>query len=244
MNATFVQQLIQQQQSMQQNAQRPPAVVGTSTATSLVSTVPASGHELNPQPSLPAPQPSLPAPVISSRTSPMPTVNSSSAHFPSNTTRPPQISSLSYSTGSPHGGGQIRARPPHLRASATSLPSHPRGLQTQPTNTPAPTSNGLPCLPPRLPSSTYQSGPCARATGPETTRELPASNLSLSALELLRNVDRRAAASQSVSLPAVPDLVTNVEQLNTSEFVQNGMPLVNSVSTGGATNVVYLSDDD
>lgn len=195
-----MQHSVQQQQSMQQNAQRPP-LIGTSSTCSPATTLPASGRELNPQPS-------LPAPVISPHTArPVPTVNPSSSIFPSTTTRPPQISSLSYSTGNPQGGGQIRARPPHLRA------SRPLGIPTQPINSPVPTSNALPFLPPWLPSSTYQSDPCDRALRPETTREMPAhSNLSLSALELPRN-DRQAATNQQVS-------------------------------TGGPTDVVYLSDDD
>ncbi|PON42608.1 hypothetical protein PanWU01x14_280610, partial [Parasponia andersonii] len=232
MNATLMQQLVQLQQSMQvqQSAQRPPLVVGTSSASSPATTLLASGRELNPQPS-------LPAPVIGQNTTPpVPNVNPSSSLFPSTTTRPPQISSVSYSTGNPQSSGQIRARPPHLRASTTSLPSHPRGIQTQPTNSPALTSNALPCLPPRLPSSMYQSGPCERVLRPETAP----SNLSLSSLELLRSFDHRPAASQPVSLPAVPGLFLNTEKSNTSEFGQSGM----QVNLGGPSDVVYLSDDD
>ncbi|XP_062082123.1 helicase protein MOM1 isoform X2 [Humulus lupulus] len=237
-----------------------PFPVPTSSA-SPATTVPVSGCELNSQPSLPAsvissnntpvlasgcelnPQLSLPTPVnIPHTTTPVPTVNPSSAPFPSTTTRPPQISSLSYSTGNLQGSGQIRSRPPHLRASIPNLPSHPGGIQTQPTTSPASAVNALPNLPLPLQSSVHQSGPSDRALRPEVARELPTFSR-LSALELLRKVDRRAAASQPFSSPAVPDLVSNIEGLNTSELSQSSRQ-VNSIGTGGPTDVVYLSDDD
>ncbi|XP_024028326.1 helicase protein MOM1 isoform X1 [Morus notabilis] len=231
-NASYMQQQIQL--SMQQNALRPLLVASSSAASTAAASLQTLAPEL---------QTTVPAPVISPHSTPPPVQGASapSALFPSATARPPQISSLSYSNGNLQGSAEIRSCPPHLRSSATatSLPPRPQRMSTPPpTNAPAAQSNALPCLTPRLPSSTNQSGSCDATLPPETSRGLPALPNILSALELLRNVDRPPAAS-----PSLAGWLPNTGQLNTTDFTASSAS-VNPVGTSAPTEVVYLSDDD
>lgn len=109
-NSSFVQQLVQL--SMQQNAQRPFSVASSS-STSL----PAASLQTSiaPFPGLQTTQPASAIAPSQHYTAPiMQTVPLSPAP-PSIPARPPHIGTLSCSTGSPQGGGQIRAPAPHLQ---------------------------------------------------------------------------------------------------------------------------------
>ncbi|KAM3692138.1 hypothetical protein ACJW31_08G066000 [Castanea mollissima] len=220
-NLSFMQQLFQL--SMQQNAQRP--------VTACPSSASPSGASLQntslPAASLPTVTPAA-GPHITNPT--VQTFNHSSSVFPSIPTRPPNISPISPPTGNLQVGSEIRAPAPHLQpfrptsVTPISLPSLPRGLPSQqaPCNSTA-TSTSLSHQQPRVAAPTYQSGPYSRGQRLETSGGLP------SALELLMDVDSQSGAK----LRRKPELCSNFDSLNISEF-----------GTSGSPDIVCLSDDD
>ncbi|KAM3739978.1 hypothetical protein ACB098_08G064300 [Castanea mollissima] len=220
-NLSFMQQLFQL--SMQQNAQRP--------VTACPSSASPSGASLQntslPAASLPTITPAA-GPHITNPT--VQTFNHSSSVFPSIPTRPPNISPISPPTGNLQVGSEIRAPAPHLQpfrptsVTPISLPSLPRGLPSQqaPCNSTA-TSTSLSHQQPRVAAPTYQSGPYSRGQRLETSGGLP------SALELLMDVDSQSGAK----LRRKPELCSNFDSLNISEF-----------GTSGSPDIVCLSDDD
>ena len=228
---------------MLQNAQRPP-LVGASSSGLPAANVQAPAAELTPQGTAP--------PVISTRNASLPVQAirpSPNLLIPAVAPRPLQVGSISYSSSTQQGGGEVRSRPPHLRNSAAGpgLSTHQRGIPPQPVNLPAPTSSTLlsSSILPQLPTAPHLPYPVDRAPRPQTSRELPSFHNSLSPLDLLNSTDRPATTSSSVGFPSLADWVPNptVERLNTSE-PSTGAMRVNRGSTGGSTDVVYLSDDD
>ncbi|KAA8550373.1 hypothetical protein F0562_002057 [Nyssa sinensis] len=102
-----------------------------------------------------------------------------------------------------------------------------------------------------LSTPTYHSGPCNRAPRPEIAGGLPAlhNSSSLSALELLMDVDNRPGAHQPNVPSPLPDLGSNFESLGPSEFravgsVGDNLDNSRVANSGVTTDVVCLSDDD
>ncbi|CAK9138730.1 unnamed protein product [Ilex paraguariensis] len=182
-----------------------------------------------------------------------PRVHHSAALLSSSMSRTLHISSVTPSTRNLRVGGEIRAPAPHIQPfrhasmSAASLASLPRGIpyQQAPNNLPE-TAPSHPQLPPQPtpPLPTNHSGPYRRSPQPETARGLPAHSLSLSALELLMDIDNCTSAHQSNSLPPLPDFSVNFGSLDLSEFGALASAHVSSTPSAVAADVFCLSDDD
>uniref|UniRef100_A0A5B7AM86 Putative helicase protein MOM1 isoform X1 n=1 Tax=Davidia involucrata TaxID=16924 RepID=A0A5B7AM86_DAVIN len=180
-------------------------------------------------------------------------VHHSSALFPS--IAPPLISPMTPSTANPQLIGGIRAPAPHIQpfrpstsimSTTSSIPSLlPHGM---PTHMPS-TSLSVPQLPPRppLPPS---SPPPTYHSRPEITGGFPAlhHNSSLSALELLMEVDNRPGPHPPNVLPPPPDLGSNFDSelgaLRSSTSIGVNLAHSRVANSGVATDVVCLSDDD
>ncbi|KAL2557461.1 uncharacterized protein Fot_02200 [Forsythia ovata] len=189
------------------------------------------------------------------------TVQHASALFSGVPTRPPHISTITPSTGNLH-VGEVRSPAPHLQpfrssmsASAASLPSLSHGMPSQQAPTPRPAtspsfSQHMPqwtphsqvsSLPQQLPLPA--TNPVSR-NRPQPESRLPAShNPSLSAVQLLMDMDHRPRVNGHNTFASLPDVGTTFGSLEQSDLerlgnVQGSLP---SVAT---TDVVYLSDDD
>ncbi|CAK9167786.1 unnamed protein product, partial [Ilex paraguariensis] len=179
-----------------------------------------------------------------------PQLHHSAALFASIMTRPPHISPITPSTV--RVAGEIRAPAPHIQpfrpasmstASFTSLtPGIP--CQPAPNNLPAtsPSHTQLPPPPSSLP--TNHSGLCSRPPQPENAGGLPAHNLSLSATEMLMDIDSRSGAHQPDIMPPLADFSTTFDSLDLSEFGASGSMQVSSAPSAVVADVVCLSDDD
>ncbi|XP_059659462.1 helicase protein MOM1-like isoform X3 [Cornus florida] len=197
---------------------------------------------------------------------PLPHFHHLSAPLSSIPTRPLIISPITPPTGNRQVVSEIRAPAPHLQpfrhltsASATNIPSLPRGILSNhvPNNLSTSSTAGPQPPPPPLPLPTYHSAPNNRPPHPETAGMEPAVapnnrppqpeiagmvpalyNSSMSAQGLLVDVDNQAGAHPPNILPSLPSLGTNFDTLDLSEFETPGRVGVNT------ENVVCLSDDD
>lgn len=185
-NSSFMQQVVQL--SMQQNAQGPSLVAGSSSASLSAAILQTT--------SVPAASPHITSPAVQS-------------HHPSvylNTpTRPPNISSISPPTGNLQIGSEIRAPAPHLQPfrpatsmSTNSLPSLPR--QQAPGNTATTRAAAPSCLS----SGSYSRGPRLETVLPN----------SLAALELPNEFDCRSGANPPNMPRQLSECGTNSVQVN------------------------------
>ncbi|XVF20260.1 hypothetical protein REPUB_Repub11eG0182400 [Reevesia pubescens] len=175
------------------------------------------------------------------------------AFFTGTPTRPPHISSISPSTGNLQMGSEIRAPAPHLQPfrpsasiSPSSLPLQSRGMSSQQAHNNHPVASmpllqsyGNP-LAHRQASTTGQSGRIQNNISGGLTA-LPSSSLpSLDVLMGMNNLSGGNANPPSNLLPDIsPSLATLVNQESRVPSIRS-----NPAQQSGATDIVYLSDDD
>ncbi|KAK4358729.1 hypothetical protein RND71_020958 [Anisodus tanguticus] len=209
------------------------------------------------------------ASVAGSSSSSQPAAVSHSTTFTAGTvTRPPLISAITPSRGNHRLGGDVRAPAPHLQRfkAPTSTPvsgssTLPNGMQGHPRPVyVAASSPSLPQLaslrstlqnqvqPPivqQVPVNLSDSGNMSLDHG---LGGLPAiQNPSLSARELLLEMENRSRANIPNFMPPLPDIGCNFDSLDLSDFHSLGSVQRGSISSETATNVsgvVCLSDDD
>ncbi|CAN4101686.1 unnamed protein product [Withania somnifera] len=199
----------------------------------------------------------------------------STAHSAGTPGRPPLISAITPSTGNLRVASEIRAPAPHLQPfrttptmSTSSSPStlaqstqnHPQSTDMAASSpslphlvslqkTPSPSQHQQHQIPmPLVPQLAVELSSSRNATLQHDIGGLPAArNLSISAQELLFNVENRPHANRPSIMPPLPDVGSNFDSLDLSEFqTLDGVPGV-STSSAGATNVtdvVCVSDDD
>ncbi|KAF8397710.1 hypothetical protein HHK36_016632 [Tetracentron sinense] len=129
---------------------------------------------------------------------------------------------------------------PAISVSAPDFPPLPCGMSSsQSSSNPPATFSMRSQLTPQLP------GPCSRTHQPQNTGEFPAlHNSSLSALELLKDIDHRAGVNSPNFTPPMQDLCPPFDTWVPSELAVTGSVQGTIASTGAATDIVCLSDDD
>ncbi|KAG8658119.1 helicase protein MOM1 isoform X6 [Manihot esculenta] len=177
-------------------------------------------------------------------------VHHSSALFTGALTRPPLISSISPPPGNLQISSEIRAPAPHLQpfrpsasAVATNLSSLSVGMPGQHIPSHHPTTSATSSqLPLRPQSSAQQSRPHNFIQRHETAGTLPAlSSSSLSALELLMDVDNQTSRNSPYGLHRHTDLGPNSDIPVPTEL---RLPNGKRTNVACPTEVVCLSDDD
>ncbi|KAK4356365.1 hypothetical protein RND71_025336 [Anisodus tanguticus] len=209
------------------------------------------------------------ASVAGSSSSSQPAAVSRSTTFTAGTvTRPPLISAITPIRSNHRLGGDVRAPAPHLQRfkAPTSTPvsgssTLPNGMQGHPRPVyVAASSPSLPQLaslrstlqnqvqPPivqQVPVNLSDSGNMSLEHG---LGGLPAiQNPSLSARELLLEMENRSRANRPNFMPPLPDIGCNFDSLDLSDFHSLGSVQRGSISSETATNVsgvVCLSDDE
>lgn len=172
---------------------------------------------------------------------PLQIVHHSSALFSSIPNRPPLISPTSTSPGNLHTASERRAPAPHLQPfrppPSTSARNPPIASPTVP--------HLVPSQPSPMPPI-YCSGLYDTATHPAVAEQSPSlHNSSLSAMGLLYHVNNRPGANPPNILLPLPDFSSSFDALDISQFGSGvGDGMVNLASSGVATDVVCLSDDD
>ncbi|XP_059297528.1 uncharacterized protein LOC132050331 isoform X1 [Lycium ferocissimum] len=180
--------------------------------------------------------------------------------------RPPLISAITPSTGNLRVGGEIRAPAPHLQpfrpptsmstssspstlcttnmaASLSSLPPH---VSLQTSSPSQPPQHQIPT--PLVPQLAVDLSSSRNATPQHDIGGLPAArNPSISAQELLFNVENQPRANRPNIMPPLPDVGSDFDVLDLSEFqtldgVQGG-PTSSAIATN-VSDVVCVSDDD
>ncbi|KAM3375753.1 helicase protein MOM1 isoform X3 [Capsicum galapagoense] len=203
-------------------------------------------------------------------------VSRSKAHSAGTPSRPPLISAITPSTGNIRIAGEIRAPAPHLQPfrsppsmstssssstlaqsmqnhqqstnTAASLPSLPQlaSLRTSSPSPSQPPQNQIPT--PLVPLLAVDLSSSRNAATQHDFGGLPAvRSPSISAQELLFNVENQPHAKRPSIMPPLPDVGSDFDLLDLSEFqTLDGVQGV-STSSAGATNVtdvVCVSDDD
>ncbi|KAJ8535518.1 hypothetical protein K7X08_023238 [Anisodus acutangulus] len=180
--------------------------------------------------------------------------------------RPPLISAITPSTGNLRVGGEIRAPAPHLQpfrpptsmstssssstlfstnmsASLDSLPPLASLQTSSPSQLP---QHQIPS--PLVPQVAVDLSSSRNATPQHDIGGLPAAqNPSISAQELLYNVENRPHANRPNIMPSLPDVDSDFDLLDLSEFQTLDGVHGGSTSSALATNVsdvVCVSDDD
>ncbi|KAK4351467.1 hypothetical protein RND71_030780 [Anisodus tanguticus] len=180
--------------------------------------------------------------------------------------RPPLISAITPSTGNLRVGGEIRAPAPHLQpfrpptsmstssssstlfstnmsASLDSLPPLASLQTSSPSQLP---QHQIPS--PLVPQVAVDLSSSRNATPQHDIGRLPAAqNPSISAQELLYNVENRPHANRPNIMPSLPDVDSDFDLLDLSEFQTLDGVHGGSTSSALATNVsdaVCVSDDD
>ncbi|KAJ1409234.1 SNF2-like, N-terminal domain superfamily [Sesbania bispinosa] len=157
----------------------------------------------------------------------------------------PPINSVPSPSGNDHTGGEIRAPAPHLQpyrpptsVPASSLPSLPLGMPSQPapSNIPA-ASPSFSHGPPRPIPTAYQSD---RHMGHRPDSACGLATPNLPAMDLRVN----ARGQSSTNLPNVLPRVSDVPSVNLSRFGTSGSVLANSSHQAPSQDLVCLSDDD
>ncbi|KAK6926769.1 SNF2, N-terminal, partial [Dillenia turbinata] len=179
-------------------------------------------------------------------------VHHSTELMSSMTTRPVLISPVTPPATNLQVGSEIRFPAPHLQAfrplasaAVTNPPLVPRGISSQhPTFIQA--VNALPQGPVQPPlRPTHDSNTYNSAHGPENVGGYPTFNkTSLSALELLVDVDSRPNANASNFVPSLAGISATIDTPEQSQSSMPGDPRANLPRTDVATEVVCLSDDE
>ncbi|MCD7472818.1 hypothetical protein HAX54_014187 [Datura stramonium] len=203
-------------------------------------------------------------------------VSRSTAHSAGTPGRPPLISAITPSTGNLRVAGEIRAPAPHLQPfrtptsmstssspstlaqsmqnhpqstnMAASSPSIPQLASLQTSSTPSPSQPPQHQMPSPLVPQLAIDHSSSRKLPQHDIGGLPAArNPSLSAQELLFSVENRLHANRPNMMPPLPDVGSNFDSLDLSEFQTLDSVQGASTSSAGATNVtdvVCVSDDD
>ncbi|MCD9640797.1 hypothetical protein HAX54_026446 [Datura stramonium] len=173
--------------------------------------------------------------------------------------RPPLISAITPSRGNHRLGGDIRAPAPHLQpfkgpaltavtSSSTlpnGMPGHPRPVYVAASLRSTLQNQIQPSIVQQLPVKLSDSGNTSLDHG---LGRLPAiQNPSLSARELLLEMENRSRANRPSFMPPLPDIGCNFDSLDLSDFHSLGSVKGGCISSETAANVsrvVCLSDDD
>ncbi|KAK6936068.1 hypothetical protein RJ641_033098 [Dillenia turbinata] len=242
---SHMQQLIQL--SLQRGMERNPLAAGsTSVATPAVGPQTSSTQVQVHSPSVLAP---ASFPLTTSTTM---QVHHSADFLSSTTTRPALISPVTLPAMDLRVGSEIRCPSPHLQAfrplassAVTDPPSLPCVISSQhPTFITA--ENTIPQVPVQPPMQpTHHSNMHNGAHGPEKIGEFPAfNNTSLSALELLVDVESRPNANPPNFLPSLAGISSTIDTPWLSESSMPGGTRIHLPRTDVATEIVCLSDDE
>ncbi|KAF3665811.1 putative lysM domain receptor-like kinase 4-like [Capsicum annuum] len=173
---------------------------------------------------------------------------------------PPLISAITPSRGNHRLGGEFRAPAPHLQrfkgptstpvSSSSTLPNgmtvHPRPVYVAASLRPALQNQIQPPIVQQLPVNLPDTGNASSNRGLGVG--MPAiQSPSLSARELLQEMENRSRANRPNFMPPLPDIGCNFDSLDLSEFhspgsVQGGA--ISSETVANVSGVVCLSDDD
>ncbi|XP_058199863.1 uncharacterized protein LOC131314930 isoform X5 [Rhododendron vialii] len=177
---------------------------------------------------------------------PLQIVHHSSALFSSMPNRPPLISPIGPSPGNLQTASERRAPAPHLQPFRPPPSTSARNLPIASPTVPHLVPSQPPPLPPSPMPPTYRSGLYNTAPHPEVAGGLPSlHNPSLSAMSLLFHMNNQPGANPPNILSPRPDLSSSFDALDISQFGSGGGDgMVNLASSGVATGVVCLSDDD
>lgn len=205
------------------------------------------------------------------------TVSRSTAHSAGTPGRPPLISAITPSTGNLRVASEIRAPAPHLQpfrtppsmSSSSSLstlahsmqnhlqstymsassPSLPQLTSLQTSLSPSPSQRPQHQIPiPLVPQLAVDLSSSQNATLQHDIGGLPAArNPSIAAQELLFNVENQPHLNSPNIMPSLPDVDSDFDLLDLSEFqTLDSVPGVSTSSAGvtNVTDVVCVSDDE
>lgn len=199
--------------------------------------------------------------VAGSSSCSQPAAVSRSTTFPAGSVSrpPPLISAITLSRGNHQIGGEVRAPAPHLQRF--------KGPTSTPVSSSSPLLNGMPGHPRPVYVAASLRSTLQNPTQPPVVQQLPVNlsdsgNMSLnhglgglpaiqkpslSARELLQEMENRSRANRPNFMPPLPDISCNFDSLDLSAFHSLGSVQRGSISSEPATNVssvVCLSDDD
>lgn len=199
--------------------------------------------------------------VAGSSSSSQPAAVSRSTTFPAGSISrpPPLISAITPSRGNHRLGGEVRAPAPHLQRF--------KGPTSTPLSSPSTLPNGMPVHPRPIYMAASLRSTLQNPIQPPIVQQLPV-NLSdsrntsldlglgglpaiqkpsLSARELLQEMENRSRANRPNFMPPLPDIDCNFDPLDLSDFHSLGSVQRGPISSEPATNVscvVCVSDDD
>lgn len=177
----------------------------------------------------------------------------------SNSRPPPIISAITPSRGNHRLGGEVRAPAPHLQRF--------KGPTSTSVSSPSTLPNGIPVHPRPVYVAASLRSTLQNSIQPPIVQQLPVNlsdsrntsldhglgglpaiqNPSLSARELLQEMENRSRANRPNFMPPLPDIGCNFDSLDLSDFHSLGSVQRGPISSEPATNVssvVCVSDDD